>query len=437
MPIRKPHTPSYRRHKARNCAVVTIQGKDHYLGEYGSAQSREKYHRLLAETFSSAKPMPPEPDALAGSMTVNELMVRYMAHVESYYVKDGTPTSEQATIRHALCFMRRFFGSTPALQFSPKRLKTVRQAMIDHVISRTFKSRDPITGEVILDPLTNEPKIEVRIIHRGLARRFINKQIARIKRMFAWSVEEDLLPVEVHQALACVPGLKKGKSPAREKPRVKPVPPEIVEKTLVHLPETIRTMVEVQYLADMRPQEVLVMRAIDIDMSSEIWEYRPHRYKTAHHNDDDDPDQERIVFLGPKAQELLKRYLTLKMTNYLFSPKQSEEQRRKQQRDKRETPLWPSHLRHQAQKRLQSVRRQLAECYDFSAYRHAIGRACRKAGVPIWSPRQLRHSRSTEIRKKYGLEASKACAGHREIGTTQHYAEQDRNLAYEVMREIG
>jgi hypothetical protein len=113
--------------------------------------------------------MPFEPDVPSGSMTVNELMVRYMAHVESYYVKDGRPTSEQATIRHALCFMRRLFGSTPALQFSPKRLKTVRQAMIDHVISRTFKSRDPITGEVILDPLTNEPKIEVRIIHRSLS----------------------------------------------------------------------------------------------------------------------------------------------------------------------------------------------------------------------------------------------------------------------------
>jgi hypothetical protein len=39
MPIRKPRTPSHRYHKARSCAVVTIQVKDHYLGEYGSAES--------------------------------------------------------------------------------------------------------------------------------------------------------------------------------------------------------------------------------------------------------------------------------------------------------------------------------------------------------------------------------------------------------------
>ncbi len=32
MPRKKD--PSYRFHKARNCAVVTIAGHDHYLGEY-------------------------------------------------------------------------------------------------------------------------------------------------------------------------------------------------------------------------------------------------------------------------------------------------------------------------------------------------------------------------------------------------------------------
>jgi hypothetical protein len=44
-------TPSYRLHKARNCAVVTIAGKDHYLGEYDSSESWEKYHRLVAESL--------------------------------------------------------------------------------------------------------------------------------------------------------------------------------------------------------------------------------------------------------------------------------------------------------------------------------------------------------------------------------------------------
>ena len=36
---RKKSPPSYRLHKARNCAVVTIDGQNHYLGAYGSPDS--------------------------------------------------------------------------------------------------------------------------------------------------------------------------------------------------------------------------------------------------------------------------------------------------------------------------------------------------------------------------------------------------------------
>ncbi len=57
--------------------------------------------------------------------------------------------------------------------------------------------------------------------------------------------------------------------------------------------------------------------------------------------------------------------------------------------------------------------------------------------MPIWVPNQLRHSRLTEIRRLYGLEASRVCGGHREVGVTQIYAEQDQTLARQVMAEVG
>jgi hypothetical protein len=38
-------TPKNRRHKAKNQAVVTIAGRDIYLGKYGSAESKQKYWR--------------------------------------------------------------------------------------------------------------------------------------------------------------------------------------------------------------------------------------------------------------------------------------------------------------------------------------------------------------------------------------------------------
>ena len=146
-----------------------------------------------------------EPSAPA-DLTVNELLLAYWRWAETYYVKGGKPTSEQATIKHALRFVRQLYGPTPAKDFGPLALKAVRQAMVDHTITRKVKVRDPETGEV---------RTEERVLRQGLARRFVNKQVQRIRRLFAWGVEEGLVPVTVHQALLRVRGLKKGKGQDR------------------------------------------------------------------------------------------------------------------------------------------------------------------------------------------------------------------------------
>jgi hypothetical protein len=47
---RKPgKVPSYGHHKASGCAVVRLDGKDHYLGACGTPESHEEYERLIAE----------------------------------------------------------------------------------------------------------------------------------------------------------------------------------------------------------------------------------------------------------------------------------------------------------------------------------------------------------------------------------------------------
>jgi integrase len=297
--------------------------------------------------------------------------------------------------------------------------------MITHPIAVIVKVKHPATGEV---------REEAKVLRHGYTRKVINKHASRIKRMFAWAVEEELVPPAVYQALACVAGLKKGKSAAREKPRVKPAPDAGVEAVLPLVPPPVRTMIEVQRLAGCRPQDIVQMRAIDIDMTGPVWEYRPPHYKTEHRNEDDTPDRDRIVFLGPRAQALLKPYLTLNVTDYLFSPKRAEEARSAARRAERKTPRWPSHMKRKAKGR---TRAPIRDRYDVTTYRRAIARACRKAGVPVWRPNQLRHSRGTEIRRRYGLEASQAVLGHAELGVTQVYAEVDRDTARRVMAEIG
>ncbi len=265
-----------------------------------------------------------------------------------------------------------------------------------------------------------------------MGRKCVNKLVGRVKRMYAWA--EELVPVDVHASLLRVQGLKRGKTNARETPRVRPVEDEYVQKVLPVLPAAVRAMVEVQRLCGCRPQDVVQMRAGDIDRSGGVWEYRPARYKTEHHNTDDTPAMHRVVYLGPKAQDILRPLLPADPEAFVFSPRDAEAARNVGRRDQRKSPMTPSQAVRQPKGRERAPLRQF---YPVGSYRQAIRRGCRRVGVPVWVPNQLRHSRLTEIRKLYGLEASRVCGGHREVGVTEIYAEQDQTLARQVMGEVG
>jgi len=412
MPPSPTNIPKLRRHPKGS--VVVLDGKYHYCGPYGSAEAQQKYDRLIREWLANGRHLPP-PAPVAPTLTVEELLLRYWRFVQSYYVKDGAPTSEQDTIRQALRFVRRLYGTTPAADFSPLALKAVRQAMIDHPITHQVKVTDPDSGAV---------RLEERVLRVGLSRRHINKQVGRIKRLFAWAVENELVPAAVHRALAQVKGLRKDKTAAREKPPVKPVSEADVAATLPHLPPTVRTMILVQRLCGGRPQDVVEMRPRDIDTHGAVWEYRPGRHKTEHH------ERERIVFLGPKAQALLKPYLEgIGPDEYVFSPARAEATRLAEIRRRQGRP---------AEKPGKDRGKwALRDHYDKDSDRRAVRRACTKAGIPIWFPLQLRHSAGTTIRQHFGLEASQAVLGHSELSVTQVYSAVDLATARRVIAEIG
>ena len=71
-------------------------------------------------------------------------------------------------------------------------------------------------------------------------------------------------------------------------------------------------MVELQGLTDCRPGEIIVMRAIDLTMTGPVWAYRPASHKNKHRGFD------RQIFLGPRAQEIIKPFLTTNLGAYLF-----------------------------------------------------------------------------------------------------------------------
>ena len=83
--------------------------------------------------------------------------------------------------------------------------------------------------------------------------------------MFGWAVENELLPVHVHQALQRVKGLRKGRSEARETAPVEPVSEAAVEAILPHLSPQVAAMVQLQLLSGCRPQEVIAIRPCDVE----------------------------------------------------------------------------------------------------------------------------------------------------------------------------
>lgn len=242
-----------------------------------------------------------------------------------------------------------------------------------------------------------------------------------VKDVFRWGVEEEVVSVEIHQSLLTVQQIRKGRDRRlKEKRKVRPVLLKHINATIPFLAPQLAAMVQLQLHAAMRPDEVTIIRPGDIDQSQDTWVYRPDAHKTENH------DIDRIVPLGPKCRELLKPWLDRAEDQYLFSPKEVVAATRARMR--KEPTTTPEKL---------SYKRAPRDHYDDETYCRAVKRACKRAGVPIWTPNQLRHTAATFIREKYGLEAAKIILGHQSAVTTEIYAEKDLQAAMKIVETIG
>ena len=116
---RKKSPPSYRLHKARNCAVVTIEGKNHYLGPFGSPESHAEYARLIAEWQVRRIDSLQTETRSGGTVSVDELILAFWTFAEQRYVKNGKPTSEIKSFRTALRPLHDLYGSQPVTDYGP------------------------------------------------------------------------------------------------------------------------------------------------------------------------------------------------------------------------------------------------------------------------------------------------------------------------------
>ena len=140
------------------------------------------------------------------------------------------------------------------------------------------------------------------MVRAGNCRSEINRRVGRIVRMFKWGVSEELIPPGIYEALRAVSGLRVGRSAVREKPPVSPVPVADVEAVRPHVSRQVWAMNELQLLTGMRPGDVVIIQAGDLDMGADVWVYAPSRHKTEHHGKVAVHGLERccaIIALGP------------------------------------------------------------------------------------------------------------------------------------------
>jgi len=350
--------PSYRLHKASGQAVVTIDRHDRYLGVHGTPESRLRYERLIT-AWMQGEPVPAR-ESESSDITVAEVCIQYLRWAEGYYVKDGKPTTELGNVKRAIKALRESYPCLPAKEFSPLKLKTVRQRFIDG----------------------------------GLCRTDCNRFTGIVARIFRYAVENELIPPDVAHGLEAVKALAKGRCDAPETDPVLPVEQDAIDATLPHLSTRDRAMVKIQLFLACRPGELATMRPREIDRSEAVWIYRPRLHKTMHKGKD------RIIPIGPRARLLLAPWLPDDPDRFVF-------------------------------------RSQRGGHVSVAGYGAAIRAACQKAGIPAWSPNQLRHSGATRIRQQASLDAAQVILGHSSVHMTETYAERNLDAARRIAAEVG
>ena len=334
---------------------------------------------------------------------------RTLSTRKTYYSKNGTPTGEYDNFRDAVRQLARLYDRKLVIDFGPAELKAVRHAMI----------------------------------REGLCRNVINARVNRIRRIFKWGVGNQLVPANVLLALQAVEPLKRGRSEARDTDPVQPAPQHLVDETLKHVPRQVAAMARLQILTGMRPGEVTAIRTGDLDISGKTWVYRPGSHKTEHHG------RNRVIFIGPKAREVLRPFLRPDLDAYVFSPADAVCEKNERLRARRKTRVQPS----QASRAKPDPKLTPGLRYSRRSYQQAIRRACEKAFPPPegltkneikewrkqhrWSPNQLRHNAATFLRKEFGIEAARVVLGHASSAVTEVYAELDLNRAADIMANVG
>lgn len=449
----QPRVPGYRLHKPSGLAVVSIAGRDYYLGQYDTPASKAEYERLIGEWLASGRVVPPLPRAGRRAATTDgtDLTVGdLLSACTRCHEAKGTDAKTLERMKLAFKPLRELYGDTPAASFRPRALKAVR----------------------------------ARLVANELSRWTVNERVWRIKNLFRWGTAEELVPPGTYQALAAVTNLRRGEEGVEDSREVKPVAWEHVEPVLDRVSPQVRAILELLWHTGARVGEIVAMRRRNIDRSETPWVYRLDTHKTARHG------KTRDVFFGPKAQAVLKPFLDRVPTPDPDLPVFTYRVpiRPGQRRRPSPKPYDVATIRHAIERGVERVNACRLRVAVVSAVApllsgvqgHGLDRHVQRlranlhpdeltrrlrvvvtklriadaavafqvealAGrvidaldlVPLWHTHQLRHSAATRLRQLHGLESARVVLGHSSARVTDVYAEIDRAKARAIMEQAG
>ena len=384
----------------RNQAFSWYKGERVYHGVWGSPEAEKNYKRFIAALLEN--PILPLRDSKTGSSAlVSELAAGFLDNVES-----RTNRTDFLHFKTAIGYLIGIYGELSVDEFSPKKLKVVRNQMVK-------------AGT--------------------LCRRMVNSYTARIIRIFTWGVEEEYINPNVVAALREVKNLQKGEQGTFDNPPREDVPDDVIKRTLPFMSPTVAAMVKLQRLTGMRPSEVCRMTVGDIDRTrnTELWYYTPKHHKTERHIG------QKPIPLGQPEQDLIAPYLAGKTAvQSVFSPRTAMQEWNTERRTNRKTSIPPSQ-QERDKRTAKNPADRIGEFYDRDSYRKAVEYATQKGNktlpaehkIPHWTPYQLRHSAGTAAEKALGLDQAQALLGHKTANVTKRYAHGQLAIAESMARK--
>jgi len=411
----------YRGPKNGQAYVRTVRlngGREVYLGKYNSPESHREYAAILDRLVNEAvkpKVLPPAPGT---SISIVEAIAAFLADSEARYTNATGLRREFQNVVQSLRPLEELYGDLPINDFHPVDLMALQRDLVEE----------------------------------GYARRVINKRVTIIKRFFGWcSLNNKATGARptLYAEMAPVKGLRRGEYGVLDHPKILPVPLAVVEQTLPFLSPMVATMVRVQLVCGMRPDEVCRMRPSEIRAAGGRFIYQPEDHKNAWRG------ATRLVSIPKFAIDMLRPYCSQHdFSAFCFRPAEAERRRHLARRpagaaaaelppDQQavSTPAPSTNAGETREETPPDQSERFGPCYTAGAYWRAIQYAIAKAGragvtIEPWHPNRLRHTAATIVGKALGQEAAQKLLGHENMATTDVYREIDQAELLDVAQAL-